>query len=395
MVNIAQTNKHFHNLAMDIYRRKYQEKMITLEGRAALYNEVYCHEKSISFSNPSIATKFLHMFGHLITKVMIFDVEINAEIIKNIARNINKYCWNSLVHFESYNVQMEIWGEFTEPFSKLENITFKNILKTPENINLTEIFPSLRRLSLENVHSFNERTFDVNFPHLEQLMVGFLDRDFPNNPFAKGKFELLCQKNPQIRDLRLNFASKEAIKAAADNFKNLEMLELTWPKWNNQHEVHFERVKKFILNYAKYLPPLTIFPQIQEIEILCHPTLDNKCIDFVGTNEGLKRLHIKNQAFDAHISKFTEILPNLVDLSLVCGFGVRSENIVNLITQHNDMKSLRLIYAEKSLGDNLKTELSKLKHEYAWKYIGLGQNGEKDQLELLRIDRKFLKSGKL
>lgn len=227
-------------------------------------------------------------------------MEINAEIIKNIARNINKYCSSSLVHSESYNVQMDIWGEFTEPFPKVENITFKNILETPENINLTQIFSSLRRLSLENVHSFNERTFDVNFPHLEQLTVGFLDRDFPNNPFAKEKFELLCQKNPQIRDLRFNFASYEAIKAAADNFKNLEMLELTWPKWNNQHQVHFERVKKLILNYARYLPPLTIFPHIQEIEILCYPTLNNKCIDFIGMNEGLKRLHIKNQAFDAH-----------------------------------------------------------------------------------------------
>lgn len=71
---------------------------------------------------------------------------------------------------------------------------------------------------------------------------------------------------------------------------------------------------------------------------------------------------------------------------MVCGFGVRSENIVNLIKQHNDMKSLRLIYAEKSLGDNLKTEMSKKEHPHVWESIDLGQNGDKDQLDLLRID---------
>lgn len=238
LVNIAQTNKIFHILAMDIYRRKYQDKTIELEGRSELFNEIYSNENSISFSNPSMATQFLHSFGHLIMEISIFGRQINAEIINNIARNIN-------------SVQK-----------------------------LDEILPNLRRLNLIYVTISDAFGFlNYTFPHLEHLMLKFSNM----GGFTEDDASIVLQNNPQIRSLSVHKTTPEFLKTINTHLSNLESLEILqigsiFPNHNND-PIDFRNVKKLsVVAGQACLIQHVSFSQLEEFTLKCFYFMDNTWI---------------------------------------------------------------------------------------------------------------------
>lgn len=246
LMNVADTNKHFNHMALDIYRRKFQERLVKIEGRLAISNEVYVNENHISFSNPTTSSMFLRIFGHLIRKVWIFNMDMCAEDIELIAKNLNQFCSNTLLQLDIYNCPMNIWDSMPAPFKSMESVTFMNKLETTENQNFTEIFPKIRRLGIDFVNSHHEDTFNAHFTHLEHLAVGFVESQLPDDAFQHRDFQRICQMNPQIRTLSLQYTSHEPLKYASEHLKNLESLQVSWPTWNSLNpddEIRFESVK--------------------------------------------------------------------------------------------------------------------------------------------------------
>lgn len=388
LISMAQTNSRFYHLALNVYRRKFQQKIIKIEEKSTFYERgIFANENHITFQNASKASGFLRLFGHLITKLEIFDMQMNIDDAELIAENVNRFCSTSLLQFEMYN-SPNIWDKMEGPFRNVENVTFKNQIETSEYVNLTEIFPNVRRLSLEYIHSHNEYTFDVHFPHLEHFTIGFISHEIPGRSFTKRNFQTFSQLNRQIRGLHLMYMTYEALVIANQNFMDLEYLELSWPNWRGVIEyaevIRFENVKRLALIFSDYIPESVVFPQLEEMEIICSSKLTDKCIEFIGKRTTVKKLHIHNIVHAVHTPKLSAILPDLIELSMNWERDVSSESILNLAEQHTQLKSLHLTYLDESMGKELNEEVNQTRYKHIWECIDVNQNGRKPYRLILR-----------
>lgn len=387
LINVAQTNTYFHHLAAEIYRHKFQHKIIKIERKSNFdARPIQIQENSITFSTPTMAEGFLRVFGLLVTKIMLSDMKVNIEDAKRISKIINEFCSNSLRQLELRNSPMQIWNELKEPMKNVENLTLFNKFEISENVNLTKLFPSLRRLSLEFINSHDIHTFDAHFPHLKHLTHAY----FACETNSEQDLVNLCRMNPQIHSLNLKYSSYVSLKIAGENLKNLTILKIYWPVWTGAREeadeLRFENVRKLVLEAVQYIPVQVTFPQLEEMKVHFFPLLNDQSIEFLGRNNGLRKLDISNIALDAHILKLVNVLPNLIELSLDCGRDVSSKSIISFAQQHDNLKMIHLKYVDKSLGEKLNEEISNATNKHIWECTDFEENGKMSyQLNLRRI----------
>lgn len=95
---------------------------------------------------------------------------------------------------------------------------------------MNEIFPELRRLTLDSVHVSNAEIFNTKFPHLKHVKIRFslpLDGEAPNlndDDSLKNAMAIknLFEKNPQIKNVVLVHCTKEQVKIVQTALPKLE-----------------------------------------------------------------------------------------------------------------------------------------------------------------------------
>lgn len=179
---------------------------------------------------------------------------------------------------------------------------------------LNSLFPSLRRLVLNECKTPDPKCIEVHFPSLQELIVHGIR--WNRMVFKKQNIIGAIRLNPQISRLVISFNSTNDRHAASDHidysldsdfyrFVSESLPKLKYLKMFGQrereskpcgHEIAFGRVRKFSLHYIYTGQPANIAPfsfeRLRELELEHMKILSDDWIDFIVKNKRLKKLTI-------------------------------------------------------------------------------------------------------
>lgn len=152
LIAFAEINPKYRELIARHYALKYRihEKLIILEPLE--YDITTKHfEQRIFFHDAKLFAKFLRIFGQWVSRI---DLQCGYKSLVGSA--INEYCSESLAELKLvYNPEREVsWRNPLKKVSKLDLRVSSYYTGHANNINLTEIFPSLRHLRIESLFVF-------------------------------------------------------------------------------------------------------------------------------------------------------------------------------------------------------------------------------------------------
>lgn len=206
LLEVAQTSKQLAALTSDAFRRQYGSKTIEIYGTIVplANNRMEVMGSTIRILSPELYFKVLQHFGHVISRIRISYIHIKVEQRNKIHSFIGKYCSDSLVSLEFYPGDDTALFNWQQPFAKVAIIQLFGIINSSQNANmeLNEIFPNLRQLSLNHVTTSNPSILDIAFQHLEDIEI--VEHNNDGFPFDnRSPIEKLFTKNANIKNLQL------------------------------------------------------------------------------------------------------------------------------------------------------------------------------------------------
>lgn len=311
LLSMSQTNQYLRALAGAEVKRKFSEKTILVYDPHAnkAPNDFYCGGQNILIQNVNTLKNVLQRFGTLLPRLKLeytynpcslFDVNMNAKdtdkLYRSVNAAINLYCAESLVDLQISSIYDNIFEEMEKPFTQVESVTLKGNFKKLSNSHLTfdELFPALRRLSLQYVEIHNKTLVEINFPNLEYLSAGIFDYDDPHR-LTTTDMEKILRKNPQIRRLKLQRSNQYLLRIVSELLPNLEKLEIedhnnnTPNEPQDENKISFENLKVLTLfSIFSKLPKNVSFEHLEEL----HTEVFPGCMSW-GRNLLIKCSHLK------------------------------------------------------------------------------------------------------
>lgn len=314
-------------------------------------------------------------FGHFIKKIKVrcWAYAVHLELI---ARLISAYNARSLVDIEFDFGADRILEQLTTPLFNVESVTFrgyrrdlnyqaKEMSLNVRNINLNEMFPSLRRLHLESMNETDYDIFDYNIPNLQHvsLIKTYEDR-FEHRHIRLPEVIL---KNPQIKSIELKYANDPFVRNINSRLPQLETLTLSYLMVDLAFHLEFANVTSFrairttdqtrTLPYHAYglgnLPHNLHFPKLQRLYIDYAPQRSEQWITFLENHNNVKELHLKGLIEYQEFQDLTANLALLEKVSLEYEFChpqmqiLESDSIVHFLTARHNMKQFNVINCPK------------------------------------------------
>lgn len=345
LVNVAEVDEAYSALAADVFKRKFAHKIIELRETSSKNEVVELHDV-IKIEKFNMISKVFNHFGHFISKVKLiygrdqkYQSKLVFELVSHHSDNFIKF------HIECYNEFL--LQNVQKPFYNAENVSFAGEFYElgSESMKLNEMFPKMRQLSLGYLHVTDPTSIHLHFPYLEHLSVSFIRT---KQPFTDTDIKCLINKNPQIQSLSIYHGSMEFFKFVSENMPNLNALYLPWKfsDYLNDRDrpIHFKTVKKLSIKYTiNRFPRNVTFDKLQEMEFICNPDFPDVWINFIEKNTHLTRLNITNgEIYKIDLEKITSILPDLVEVSFICGLDIDIESIVKFLNLNTKLKKLNL-----------------------------------------------------
>lgn len=175
LLALAEVNQAFSVLTADVFRRNYGYKTIEIrKGFSSDDMNIFEFEETIQVENFGLISTIFKHFGQFISSVKINYGKCKKSQLKEIITFVNRNS-NSLkkLQLEMYE---DVLDGIEKPFINVEDVSFVGEYKRLGNkqLSLSEIFPKMRRLSLEYVKVINRKSIALEIPTLEHLHVAFL-----------------------------------------------------------------------------------------------------------------------------------------------------------------------------------------------------------------------------
>lgn len=237
LILMADTNRQFYSLAVNVYIRKHFKNWVNiLNPDSTKTKKISKYDDHMNIYNSDIALLFLKRFGHLISRL---GITYTADYMSRteINRAINLYCSKTLIHLgidmlRSFKDNHEcFFKSMIKPFERLEVISINGRFKslTSSNLSFAELFPAVRRLSLEYVLVLDKSSINCKMPNLEYLHmeISHYNLERPPQRFLENDVVQFLKHNSHITSLTLGYCSRPFIKVACDILSKLESLELS------------------------------------------------------------------------------------------------------------------------------------------------------------------------
>lgn len=232
-----------------------------------------CSDTRIVIKEEKFALQMLKLFGMSIEKIKIrygmnippiFDAIkkfISRTNIEKIGKMINEYCDETLMSIEFRDIHYNSLKYMPNPFQQVTQVKFVGSVPqhNKQKLSMNELFPALRRLSLEDIPDINEYLLDT-FPHLEHLS---LKVHYGNKTLGR-----LMDLNPQIQSVKMHYPGSHY----------LEFLE------NNRNISRFE-ILYFQLKESELERLMALLPNVKEM------TLDSYTAEGINVDAIAKSLH--------------------------------------------------------------------------------------------------------
>lgn len=344
LLSLAEVNKPFSVLAADVYRRKYGNKMVEIRQAFSIdIKTIVEFENRIQIENFDLISTIFKHFGSVISNVKINYQEAKGSRIKDILTLVNR---NS----ESLKqIRLELdngngLDGIEKPFLSVERVSIAGEYERlgNEQMNLNEMFPEMRRLSLKHSMVHNQTSMALKFPHLEEFHVAFAHtKGSTENDIRK-----MIEQNPQIRSLSVHYSTLAFLEFISQHLPNLEHLELPYilTQYSPGNHMHFRHVKQLkIQTISEHFAVRATFEQLEKLELDSSLDVSSIWIEFIGRSNNLTKLNI----IDAEISNrelamLTNRVPNLIEISFTLGAGVEAETIETFLQRNIKLRNADL-----------------------------------------------------
>lgn len=384
LLAISQLNDLFRAIAADVYRRKFDHKILRLTEQFITPKlGIYVNDRSntIEIEEYDVILELFKSFGTVISNVEIQTSQNNREInkhIKSIVKHISENSAGlkefSLSCHDAYPLEI-----VNLPFTNVEHLSLNGHHKKlgSKTLHFNDMFPKLRRLNLERARIIHRESIAVPFKYLEHLQLNLMN--YYDN--SEEYIEQLIKMNLQIRSLSIFQISLKFLQFLSINSPNLEYLEFTSSK-SVQHlefagEINFKSVKYLeVRSSCREFPRNVTFEQLQKLDLLDMDfnDLPYDWIKFIGKNIHLKRVNVPYWTIsDAQLKSLTENVPNLVDASFALRPEVETETIVAFLKENKNLKRLELTYPIDA--DTIEEEIKKIKSQIENEWILTETNG--------------------
>lgn len=368
LYSLSKTNKYFSNFVDDILRQKYLKKMVIFRSLFAYstsptfdFDET---DKGVEVRYAKTAIKMLKKFGHSIRNLKIQNIvrnEFHAQIdIKEVYNLIEEHCSETLSELHLEWMKENFFANITIPFKNVKSVSLLGEIGGLGNdqLNFQQMFPSLRRLRLNDVRNQNITTLETEFPHLDHLHV-YIQKYDQYGYLAESVTMGLIRNNPHIRSIVLINSGANMLHFVSNELLNLEKLTISNYKQTSPHtfQFHFEHVKSFKIDncHDQNMPSnITFGDKLEEFEL---EACKDKHIDFIIRNRNLKKIHI-DASFGLEnndIQLLASANLNVVDMYITSEWGVEGKNLIDLVENCKQLKQLhvKLFMSHTIFMDNL------------------------------------------
>lgn len=287
---------------------------------------------------------------------------LNLNGVNESLHTLINYCSESLNELTIETFSGEIFSELRKPFKNVSVVRLSSGSWDCEanNVNISEIFPSVRQLNMEQSYT-NSKCIDYyHFPHLDHIKFPMYSDASPHKMETKNKmYEHIFNLNTQLRSIHItDYNSNDILRVASKKLKNLESIELTTfceYATDNDETFRFENVKKFyITSRMNELPNHPPFDsdQLEEMKIETRSnTINEKWIELIKKQQKLKILSIlRRNTSKRNLLNWIPIVESLPELEVIksniemsYGNHQNANEIVRLMRAKTNLKKIILI----------------------------------------------------
>lgn len=352
LLYMAQVDLEFNSQAGDIYQQKFAEKTIRIGQR----NEEL--DNAIDINDDETSMKLIEHFGTFIKKLTIdhADNSKTDEIIAKASRNCKGLEILSVNVSRAYNA----FAKVQQPFESVTDVSIKCIKCKLSNeiLNLNEMFPNMRKLSLNIMQLDEPQKIESRFANLKHLHLEYVR---PGLEFAKS-YEKTIMFNPQVQILKIVDSTTDFLEFISKNLPNLEHLDIGYiQRAATLNEILFASVKSLtVRSGVNYLSHYISFDQLEEFTSEYFGDV-SEWINFLGRHSTVRKLTILNAAmYQRQLLTLRSHVPNLVEATLALPSGIPVDSIVKFINKLPQLKKLEAQFFSNQMfaGDKL-TQLSK------------------------------------
>lgn len=355
LANVAETNKDFSHLAAFVFQRRYSNKTIKIMGSFSIgsMKHIYYTNDTLEIQDNETVPKMLRHFGHLITSLKVEFYFVFDSEIKNINRNINRYCSDSLVNLDVHSGHEDFFDDMIKPFNAVQSVSVRGRFNSlgSKTLNLNELYPAMINLSLKNIKVFDFSWINLNFPHLKHLCVDVSQNTDPRmaaNYLSEANVDQLIKNNQQIESIRLGSITQNLLKMVTEDLPNLKNLELeSYDEWNSNfehREIRFDNVKRFVMERGSHSVPETIaFSQLEEFQTDGFPNECTRWIELIENNKSLRKVYVLERYIkNSEFQRLAAAKLHLIEISLRCAKDVEDNTIATFIENSKNLTKMHL-----------------------------------------------------
>lgn len=379
LLAVAQVDKHFHEIAASVFKENFGGKTVEIRQRGYNIEDISGGPDRIEVDKLEVIAKLFKYFGHVISSVIMHDSDddpwihyspftdfIGDYVIQSKAKQdrqreiINLINKNSdgLKSLSIHNNKDEYVLEFVEqPFINVEKFfLFDGKFKKLGNNGfvLNKMFPKLKQLHLNGVRMKIPKSLAVPHKHLESFDVKLWknDKHEQTKLFNEEDIENLIKNNPQIKFIKISYASRKFLKFVSDSLLVLENLHFKSSE-RIQHDqisndffgnIHFNNVTSLSAFSRDTFVRRVTFKRLENVKIYLETrNLPDVWIDLLKHNN-VRNLEIfgKEKLFNIDLMSLTQVSPNLVQAVLDIDPDVKAGTIFKFLQRHQQLKVLKL-----------------------------------------------------
>lgn len=186
LMNVANTCKRLQIAAAAKFSQIHAKKCIWLSGlefdeSGNPFPGIDYEDYSMNIDGLKFCFPFLRCFGAKIPDLNVLYSEMTDLQSNRLDYYINQYCADTLKKITLDDKQTFSVDSFSKPFKSVTNLDLTDVNLGNHFPNFVNWFPNLNDMNMSNLHTSDETTIAVHFPHLEHLRINFYP-DSKNDP---------------------------------------------------------------------------------------------------------------------------------------------------------------------------------------------------------------------
>lgn len=343
LVSVVDADKNFSAPVTEILRQKFATKKIIVSTPFSIGEikdgQILENSFSIRIQNSQFFLKVLDNFGHLISNLDI--AHYSALGSNSIYEFINLFCSETLKSISLSMRQDSMLDAFTVPFKGVESVSISSLSGelTNAKMQLSEMFPAMRNLTLMMSSIDDARWFDCEFQNLENVRIELFNCGDSYEPII----EQIIRKNPRIRGLQLPEASLQFLHflASETQIERLGIQRLNGKPKTPTKTVRFNSLKELVLSVGfDNLPDNIVIENLEKI-LTDAASDDSKWIEFIEKNRNMRNIYVTRRCInDDELSRITMANPNISEIRGAFKQDVKDETIIKFMENCKHLKKI-------------------------------------------------------